>query len=325
MVKKFNIINNKFICDLCDKNYTSYQSIWNHFKKFHPDNLEEPIKKPLEILPNPPELLKKPLELLKNTPDSLNVNNHTCEYCKRVFTRKDNLVRHINNKCKKKDLIINEYEILKKENIELKEQIQKQTNNMQLEMDELRKQLLDLMNKNCKVHHKTYKRIKNQTNIQNQTNGNVIGTINNYIVNLGSEKVNELLSAQDKLNILQHKGQAIYKCIEYVHFNDKYPQWKNVVIQNNRTNEALLFDTELNCFKLVSKEELINDIIEYRTCDIEDFLEEFRDKLDDHNINIIEKYLEDRGESSYIRDKVKNLIYNNRHKVNIKAKNELIK
>jgi hypothetical protein len=100
-----------------------------------------------------------------------------------------------------------------------------------------------------------------------------------------------------------------------VHFNEKFPQWKNVVIKNNRTNDALLFDIELNSFKLVNKEELITDIIEYRTCDIEEFFEEFKDKLEEVNIRVIDKFLEDRGDLEHIRNEVKKILYNNRHKI----------
>ena len=50
-----------FHCNICDRNYNSYQSMWNHNKKFHPSqNLPIPPKSlpiPPKSLPNPPSHL----------------------------------------------------------------------------------------------------------------------------------------------------------------------------------------------------------------------------------------------------------------------------
>jgi hypothetical protein len=89
------------ICKTCNRNYSSYQSLYNHNKKFH-SKVEEPVK------------------LL-------------CQYCKKPSSRKDNLHRHEKN-CKHNKS--NEYIELKKEINNLKEQlnnkteIKKQTNNI---------------------------------------------------------------------------------------------------------------------------------------------------------------------------------------------------
>jgi len=293
-------MENNFKCITCDKYYKSRSSLSNHNKRFHSNSSQNVNQNPSQNLPNTPDSLPNPSQNLPINNES--IDKYMCKYCLTKFTRKDNMTRHLNK------MHSNKISELEEENKKLREI----EDNMQKQMDELRKQLLDLMNKKCKVHHKTYQKIKN--------NGNIIGTIGtnniNYnIVNFGSEKVSELLTDKEKLDILKHKARAIYKCIEMVHFNEKFPQWKNVVIKNNRTNDALLFDTELNSFKLVNKEELITDIIEYRTCDIEEFFEEFKHKLDEVNIRVIDKFLEDRGDLEHIRNEVKKILYNNRHKI----------
>ena len=291
-------MDKKFNCLECKRYYKSYQSLWNHNKKFHSNSLQNINLNHSKSLPNTPNSLPNTSQNVPITTET--IDKYVCKYCSTKFTRKDNMTRHLNK------IHSNKISELEEENKKLREI----ENNMQQQMNELRKQLLDLMNKKCKVHHKTYQKIKN--------NGNIIGTNNNInynIVNFGSENVSELLTDKEKIEILKNKARAIYKCIEMVHFNEKFPQWKNVVIKNNRTNDALLFDTELNSFKLVNKEELITDIIEYRTCDIEEFFEEFKDKLDDINIRVIDKYLEDRGDLEHIRNEVKKMLYNNRHKI----------
>jgi hypothetical protein len=309
-------MDRKFNCLKCKRNYKSYQSLWNHNKKFHFNSLQNISQnisqnKP-DIIQNKPNISQNNshLKIFKIEEEIEEINDskkYICKYCSKNFVFNQSKWKH-EQKCKNK-IHINKITELEEENKKLR-QIE---DNMQQQMNELRKQLLDLMNKKCKVHHKTYQKIKNNGNIigTNNTNNN----INYNIVNFGSEKVSELLTDKEKLEILKHKARAIYKCIEMVHFNEKFPQWKNVVIKNNRTNDALLFDTELNSFKLVNKEELITDIIEYRTCDIEEFFEEFKDKLDEINIRVIDKFLEDRGDLEHIRNEVKKILYNNRHKI----------
>jgi len=77
-------------CNICNKTYSSNQSLYNHNKRFH-------IKKD-------------------------EIKNFKCQYCDKISSRKDNLSRH-EKICKKN--ISNEYNELKKEIEILKQQINK--------------------------------------------------------------------------------------------------------------------------------------------------------------------------------------------------------
>ena len=55
----------KYHCIICDKNYASYKSMWEHNKKFHPPN------------------------------------EYKCEECMSKFTTKSNLTRHTKSACYK--------------------------------------------------------------------------------------------------------------------------------------------------------------------------------------------------------------------------------
>ena len=74
--KKDNIKSNHS-CTLCNKNYSSYQSLWIHNKKFH--KLNEPI------IENEKSKLQK---------------KFTCNFCNHMFTSKNNMVVHIKEICK---------------------------------------------------------------------------------------------------------------------------------------------------------------------------------------------------------------------------------
>ena len=60
-------MNKLFYCDKCERNYNSYQSIWNHNKKFHTsDNIKT------------------------HQPDNITPQNYTCEYCYKQYNNKYN-------------------------------------------------------------------------------------------------------------------------------------------------------------------------------------------------------------------------------------------
>jgi hypothetical protein len=65
------------------------------------------------------------------------------------------------------------------------------------------------------------------TNNNNSNNTNSNNTINNTIniIALGKEKLSEIYSIQEKVNILKHGHNCFTKLIEYTHTNDKYPQF----------------------------------------------------------------------------------------------------
>jgi hypothetical protein len=76
-----------------------------------------------------------------------------------------------------------------------------------------------------------------------------------------------------------------------------------------------MYDQKSKTFKLVHKDDLIESLIEYRICDIEEFYNEFEDKLDENTKKVITKMIEDRGDDDKINDDIKLLVFNNRNKV----------
>jgi hypothetical protein len=281
-------MNTVFYCNICTKYYKSYQSLWNHNKRFHFNNDENSLPNHSQSLPNHSQNLPLITEPV--------INKNVCELCNIHFTRKDNLTRHLNKfKCNEK----------------LNNDLQKENTNIKLELEQLKKQMIELMNTNCKMHHKTFNKIKNNgiINTGPVTNNNI------NIVALGKENMENILSKEEKLMILNKRKQALNFIIEYVHFNNKFPQFQNIIVTNNRTNEAHMYDHKNKSFQLVNKHELVEDLIEYRICDIEEFYGEFGELLDDSTKDIIENFCEERGSDDATCERIKLLLFNNRNKV----------
>ena len=163
---------NKHRCNICNKTYSSRQSLWNHSAKFH-----------LNIVS---ESAKTPPESAKNTSEN---NNIICEYCKTTFTRNDSLKKHF-TRCKIK---LNSDNKLKEENDKLKIEMEL----FKTEMAAMKKQLLSIMNKQCKIHPKTLQKINNNLNNSCNTTNNIIN-----IVQLGNENLENVFSKNKQIACL---------------------------------------------------------------------------------------------------------------------------
>ncbi len=230
----------------------------------------------------------------------------TCKFCSKSFIFNQSKWKH-EKKCK-----INAIDKLKKENEDLKNELLKKDttseNKLKAEIDELKKLVTDLINKQCKMHPKTLQKIKNNGIINNTNN-----TIN--IMSLGNENIGDLINETKKIFILNKRYDALRYIIEFVHFNPDFPQFHNVIVTNNRTNEAHKYDEKSKTFKIVKKDELVTDLIEYRICDLEEWYLEHEDKLNDKTKYIIKKFIDDRGDSERIHEDIKLLLFNNKNSV----------
>ncbi len=91
----------EFICKICNKNYKSYQSLWNHNHKYH-----------TTIIHITPQSNHKNPHFDHKNPHST-TNNLSCNHCNKIFSRIDSLNRHIKT-CK----IKNDQEVISKSNLE---------------------------------------------------------------------------------------------------------------------------------------------------------------------------------------------------------------
>ena len=91
----------EFKCIPCNKTYKSYQSLWNHNKKFH---------NTIKVVDNTISTIiaqKNTNTAHESTIDEPTIKNK-CKYCNHIFTRSTSLKRHY-NVCKDKESVeINE-------------------------------------------------------------------------------------------------------------------------------------------------------------------------------------------------------------------------
>ncbi len=300
-------LHEAYKCVLCDKKYTHRQSLHRHNVKKHGQNMLHEGQKINNLAQNRLHEGQKINTFCPTEASNISAENR-CDYCDKELSCYKSLQRHFST-CKRKKEIEKENEILKTEINTLKDE----STNTKKELELLKEQIKELLNTRNKIHPKTLQKMINNTNTNsNNTNNTNNGTINNVnIIALGNENIPALFNTDMKLQVLNKKNNALFHLIEKVHFNDEYPQFQNVYITNNRTNEAHLYDVNSKKFKVVDKDEVISDIIEYRVCDIEEFYEELGDKLDQRAKDILEDLFRERGDDNVTRDKVKLLIFNN--------------
>jgi len=233
-----------------------------------------------------------------------------CEFCNKVYKHIQSKNRH-----QKKCTLIykNKCEKLEKENLELKNKYKKHNN----EIKELKEQLLDVMNKQCKMHHQTFNKI------QNQLTNNFYASTKNYnnffinLVQLGNENLVETLSKKEQIHILKKKYKSLNYLVDYIHCNEKFPEFNNVIITNLQNNIAYKFDENKKKFIAIKKDELIDDIIYYRMGDLEEFYDIHLNNLDIKTKNIITDIINKmEGDNKFINKKkneIKLVLYNNKN------------
>jgi hypothetical protein len=281
----------KFKCKYCNKEYSSSQSRSNHYSKFHST----------ESVPNVVQT-SVPKSIHKKT--TLN-KEYRCEFCDNNYANRHSRWKH-QQKCKNKNLENNNILEMKNEMAKYKK-----------ETEEEIKKLKEMLQKSLKIHPKTLNKINTQLN-NNNTNNGVINNIN--IVQLGHEDLNNILTEKQKLRILNRQAMSVNDLVELVHISDKYKQFKNVYITNLQSSFGYKFDEKNNKFIAVNKNELLNDILDSRMYDIENFYEDMQYKMDPVKADQIKLFIDrmtvqEDGLKNLKKEEIKLILYNNREKI----------
>ena len=196
------IIESKFNCKICNKKYKSYQSYWNHNKINH---------------------------------EELNINicekerNFECTNCNKKFTRKDTMVKHINNTCKNRN---------KNDISELKKQVA-----------ELQKIVLE----------------KNNTNNSHNNNNSTInnGTINNNIVYINKTGTEDYLqlNEKEKADIFSKEISGIVALIKHINFNSRLPYNHSFCTKSLEGKYLLQYNIEESKIESARKKYFYQDLL----------------------------------------------------------------
>ena len=206
-----------------------------------------------------------------------NIQKHPvfkCDYCKTVFTLFSNKRRHELHRCKENNIEINK---LKKE--------------FNKEKKELKKQINLLLSK---VGNTT---INNTQNIQ----------LNNY----GTEDISHITDSF-KSELLKIPYGAIPKMIEAVHFNEKKPENKNILLTNKNDNKIKIFIGGKWIYK--NKEEVLGDLIDGKYFILDCHYENIYEKINNSKYQKFRNLFDEKDKKMYdsIMKECELILLNNR-------------
>ena len=290
-------LHKTYNCKTCNKKYKHRQSLNKHINtKHNPNiNINNDAHKPNISIKTYNDKPNISINMTENIVD--NDEFFQCRFCDKKYMHYQSRWRH--EKLCKDNLIV--------QNQKLKD-----------EVENIKEQIMEILKKECKMHPKTLQKINKQLE-QNQNNTNC-GIVNNgnityNIIQLGEENLLDVLSKKEQIMILNKKHQSLNHYIEMVHFNDKFPQFKNIAITNMKDDLAYMYDKGKNKFIGIKKDELLNTVIEMRMLDIEDFYSNNEDDLDPiTKVNVkkfINKMSKDDKYFEFKKSDIKLLLYNN--------------
>jgi len=313
-------------CPKCNKIFTKKSHFLNHveLKKKPCGATNEKI-----ILKNPQtssKILKKSSLLLEDK------KGYQCNFCSYFSIRIDNFKRHLVT-CKVRKEETQEKEAIYQELVRRMEILENQNNKLFIENNALNNEI-NLLKSSSK------KNIQNNKNIKNLNNGIINNTI---IIQHGKEDLNKI---DDKVFLdafLRNTGAKIpEKIIEGIHFNKKYPEYKNIYISdinrekvmihngknwiltpgNNLTSNLLdkSINFSENKYECITTKEIINERNKKKIINglkIMELMKEFDSDDQDEDGNPITK--DDKDRRNYLRNKaeeyIKLLLYNNRNEI----------
>jgi len=286
----------EYICKICDKFYKNYKSLWKHNYVYHKDSV-------VKMSTNTTTPIKDCLQNVStNIVDKINV----CKYCQKELSDRKSRWRH-EQKCKGISKII-----------ELENKISDLINNQDKQKELINSQNIEIENqqnilKSMKIHPKKLEKINTQLNNQAINNGIII---NNNIVPLGKEKLENKLTEKQKLLILNASNNAHTALTDLIYTNPEFKEYRNVYITNLSNGIGYIYDNKKNQYIVKSKKFIMNNYSDERIWDIENFLAELNDKLDDIIVNKVETLINDYFKDEEFNDKIKKellfTLYNNK-------------
>jgi len=286
----------EYHCDMCNKNYSSYQSLWNHNKKKH-----------IFII------LKNSDNILKNS-DTINTR-YSCRHCDKIFKNIKTRWSH-EQKCKIEKDNSKQIELEKIKLAQMKEENKKGEIDVKKINAEIK---LAKLNNNNIITNNTHNNTTNNTH--NQTNN---GTINNVFVKYNDVSY-DTLTKKERYDIF-NSYNMIEESIKKIHLNPKNPEQNNIYITNLKDPYCNVFNGEQ--FSVLTKNELLPDLIDLHLFElylsknkyklkavITDKIDKLEEKLNKNN----KKYTDENDKihknyKEYMIEVVKLLIYNSCNK-----------
>ena len=191
----------EFACNICNKDYSSYKSLWNHNKKFHTKNVvQNGTNEVLSVV----------------VCDTTEINNkHQCKICNKIFNDRSNKYKH-EKICKNKINNTSEIESLKNT------------------INEMKKQFSLILQEKGKIHPNTLQKIKEENINLKKELKNINLTkikediddiknnppINNQLINIISDKNKKIEELNKNQQIIQPIIEKQITTFESLTLND---------------------------------------------------------------------------------------------------------
>ena len=256
---KNDILNGLLYSDFCEKN-SQKNSTYN--ATFLPQN-NTFLPQNNTILPQNNTFYPQiPSVFSQKTSFSPKNKNISCIFCKKEYSRKDSLTRHLKN-CREK---------LKDDSV--RESMEKLVTLLNEKDQQLKKQMLIVDNelKNREDYEKRLE--KKDKDHQDQileliTKAGIVTTNNNNITNYIQNNIELLnykdtdtshLTENDYVKCLEHYNFCVPHLIRRIHFNPKKPENHNIYISNLKNSYIMIYMN--NKWKVKNREELISRMID---------------------------------------------------------------
>jgi hypothetical protein len=217
------------------------------YSKYQADNRVEYYKTQFytEITPKSHQnWCKEGILTLEN---KIDFENFICQHCSKQFSRKYCLDRHQQGRCKMQ------------QNVKIE--------SMKKQLEEKEKEIENLKN----------------TIIQPPTivNNGTINNIQNIIIELGNEDCINMLTAKQRMQILNKKYNSIDALIKYLHCNPNLPQHKCIEVSSLSKSYCKSYSTKHGKFIAEDVHDVIEKLVDHRISDIQLFLETAQENGDD--------------------------------------------
>ena len=153
------------------------------------------------------------------------------------------------------------------------DKLENQNNKIIKKQNQIIKQQSKQITKFEKLLEKSTGPTNNTQNNDHSTNK----TINNIQINNYGEENLEMLTDEFKVNCVLHPSLALIDIVEKIHFNDDYPENKNIRILNKRDNKIQIRNDGKWCYH--SKDKAIRYTLEDCNDKLEQFYEEKKDQF----------------------------------------------
>lgn len=262
-----------YSCNCCSYSTKQRNDYNRHLKtKKHQVNINGGIEK-YEFLggmnQNEPAMNQNEPQMNQNEPVMNQPKKYSCDYCDEQFNTLPSKRRHEIHRCKENPDVIDR--IIEAKNRRIKK-LEKEKQELYGKIDELISKVGD-------------------TNIQN----NII--INNY----GDEDLS-YITDKIKSELVKIPYGAIPKLIESVHFNDKKPENKNIVMPNKKENVLKVYHGDKWVYR--NKNETIRDLIDSKYLMIDNHFEEVKGNVSGivkRSYSKFRKYYDD-GDEELVKD-----------------------